>query len=88
MSTRTFGRRFAAEVGLTPLKWLNQQRLARARELLETTDLGHGGGAERAGQRGQPAPALSPGAGDDPGGVPAYLSGQHRAEAVEQLITG
>jgi AraC family transcriptional activator FtrA len=39
MSTRTFGRHFALEVGVTPLKWLNQQRLGRARELLETTDL-------------------------------------------------
>jgi len=39
MSTRTFGRRFADEVGTTPLKWLNAQRLARARELLETTGL-------------------------------------------------
>ncbi|MBR7672859.1 DJ-1/PfpI family protein, partial [Streptomyces daliensis] len=38
-STRTFGRWFAREVGTTPLKWLNQQRVARARELLETTDL-------------------------------------------------
>ncbi|WP_435864381.1 helix-turn-helix domain-containing protein [Streptomyces phaeochromogenes] len=49
MSTRTFGRRFAAEVGVTPLKWLNQQRLARARELLETTDLGVDTVAERSG---------------------------------------
>ncbi|MDQ1051892.1 GlxA family transcriptional regulator [Streptomyces sp. V4I2] len=49
MSTRTFGRRFAAEVGVTPLKWLNQQRLARARELLETTDLGVDAVAERSG---------------------------------------
>ncbi|MDA2809285.1 helix-turn-helix domain-containing protein [Nocardiopsis sp. RSe5-2] len=39
MSTRTFGRRVAEQVGTTPLKWLNGQRLARARELLETTDL-------------------------------------------------
>ncbi|WP_051744824.1 GlxA family transcriptional regulator [Streptomyces yerevanensis] len=39
MSTRTFERYFAREVGTTPLRWLNQQRLARARELLETTDL-------------------------------------------------
>lgn len=39
MSTRTFGRRFRAHVGTTPLKWLNRQRLARARELLEATDL-------------------------------------------------
>jgi len=49
MSTRTFGRRFAAEVGVTPLRWLNQQRLARARELLETTDLGVDAVAERSG---------------------------------------
>ncbi|MPY59944.1 helix-turn-helix domain-containing protein [Streptomyces spongiae] len=39
MSVRTFERHFAREVGTTPLKWLNQQRVARARELLETTDL-------------------------------------------------
>lgn len=39
MSLRTFGRHFAERVGATPLNWLNQQRLARARELLETTDL-------------------------------------------------
>jgi transcriptional regulator GlxA family with amidase domain len=39
MSSRTFGRHFASLVGATPLNWLNQQRLALARELLETTDL-------------------------------------------------
>ncbi|NGO71560.1 GlxA family transcriptional regulator [Streptomyces boncukensis] len=39
MSTRTFGRVFVREVGVTPLKWLNRQRVARARELLESTDL-------------------------------------------------
>lgn len=49
MSNRTFGRRFAAEVGATPLQWLNRQRLARARELLETTDLGVDVVAERSG---------------------------------------
>ncbi|MFI9585685.1 GlxA family transcriptional regulator [Streptomyces sp. NPDC052236] len=49
MSTRTFGRHFAYEVGATPLKWLNQQRLARARELLETTDLPVDTVAERSG---------------------------------------
>ncbi|MGP3928242.1 GlxA family transcriptional regulator [Streptomyces sp. 8N616] len=49
MSTRTFGRHFAREVGTTPLKWLNRQRLARARELLETTDLPVDAVAERSG---------------------------------------
>ncbi|WP_425578095.1 GlxA family transcriptional regulator [Streptomyces albiaxialis] len=39
MSTRSFGRHFAGETGTTPLKWLNRQRLARARELLESTEL-------------------------------------------------
>ncbi|MEV0612680.1 helix-turn-helix domain-containing protein [Nonomuraea sp. NPDC050404] len=49
MSLRTFGRHFAREIGATPLRWLNQQRLARARELLETTDLTIDAVAERSG---------------------------------------
>ncbi|MCI2422087.1 helix-turn-helix domain-containing protein [Saccharopolyspora sp. K220] len=49
MSNRTFGRRFAEQVGTTPLKWVNRQRLARARELLETTDLTIDVVAERSG---------------------------------------
>ncbi|QIS16634.1 GlxA family transcriptional regulator [Nocardia arthritidis] len=39
MSERTFIRKFKAEVGTTPRRWLDAQRAARARELLETTDL-------------------------------------------------
>lgn len=39
-SARTFARRFTAETGTTPLKWLNAARVDRARELLETTALG------------------------------------------------
>ncbi len=39
MSERTFARRFVAETGTTPHKWLVQQRVLRARELLEQTDL-------------------------------------------------
>ena len=35
VSERTFGRRFLAETGTTPLRWLATQRLAVARELLE-----------------------------------------------------
>ena len=39
MSERTFARRFSAETGTTPGKWLLTQRLHRARELLESSDL-------------------------------------------------
>lgn len=39
MSERTFARRFAAETGTTPHKWLNQQRILAARNLLEQSDL-------------------------------------------------
>ena len=39
MSVRTFTRRFRDEVGLSPLQWLTHQRVERARQLLEETDL-------------------------------------------------
>ncbi|WP_409237863.1 helix-turn-helix domain-containing protein [Streptomyces sp. PA5.6] len=39
MSPRTFYRRLHAATGTTPLRWLLNQRLARAQSLLETTDL-------------------------------------------------
>ncbi|AOR30327.1 AraC family transcriptional regulator [Streptomyces fodineus] len=39
MSLRTFARRFTDEVGLSPGRWLIQQRVARARHLLEASDL-------------------------------------------------
>jgi transcriptional regulator GlxA family with amidase domain len=39
MSLRTFARRFRDEVGTSPGRWLIQQRVARARELLESSDL-------------------------------------------------
>jgi transcriptional regulator GlxA family with amidase domain len=38
-AARTFARRFLAETGTTPLRWLAAQRLDEARRLLETTDL-------------------------------------------------
>ncbi|MBC6450262.1 helix-turn-helix domain-containing protein [Actinokineospora xionganensis] len=37
MSERTFARRFVAETGTTPLKWLSMQRVLHARTLLEET---------------------------------------------------
>ncbi|GAA4670359.1 MULTISPECIES: GlxA family transcriptional regulator [Amycolatopsis] len=40
MSERTFARRFAAETGTTPHKWLSMQRVLHARTLLEETRLG------------------------------------------------
>ncbi|ARF56503.1 GlxA family transcriptional regulator [Streptomyces gilvosporeus] len=39
MSVRTFTRRFREEVGMSPVQWLTQQRVERARQLLEETDL-------------------------------------------------
>lgn len=38
VSPRTLARRFATEVGTTPKAWITAQRIALARELLETTD--------------------------------------------------
>jgi transcriptional regulator GlxA family with amidase domain len=38
-SERTFARRFRAETGTTPLRWLHAQRIDRARRLLERSDL-------------------------------------------------
>jgi AraC family transcriptional regulator, transcriptional activator FtrA len=37
MSTRTFHRRFLAITGMPPLKWINEERLRRAHDLLETS---------------------------------------------------
>lgn len=39
MSVRTFTRRFREEVGVSPGQWLGQQRVERARQLLESTEL-------------------------------------------------
>ncbi|WP_245717827.1 helix-turn-helix domain-containing protein [Nocardia miyunensis] len=38
VSQRTLMRRFAEETGTTPMQWLLNARLGRARELLETTE--------------------------------------------------
>ncbi|WP_309619408.1 helix-turn-helix domain-containing protein [Salinibacterium sp.] len=38
MSSRTFARRFRADMGTTPAAWLNRQRLIRAQQLLEESD--------------------------------------------------
>jgi AraC family transcriptional activator FtrA len=49
MSDRSFARRFVAETGTTPHKWLTLQRVLRAQRLLEDTDLGIDEVAERCG---------------------------------------
>ncbi|MET4782144.1 helix-turn-helix domain-containing protein [Glaciihabitans sp. UYNi722] len=38
MSSRTFARRFRADMGTTPAAWLNRQRIIRAQHLLERTE--------------------------------------------------
>ena len=49
MSERTFARRFAAETGTTPHRWLTTQRVLRARQLLEETSLSVEDVAQRCG---------------------------------------
>ena len=49
MSVRTFTRRFRDETGLSPARWLLQQRIDHARQLLETTDLAVDAVARRSG---------------------------------------
>ncbi|MFF8727110.1 GlxA family transcriptional regulator [Streptomyces sp. NPDC015171] len=49
LAQRTFARRFVAETGTTPLRWLLTARLDRARELLESTELGVDRVAEQSG---------------------------------------
>jgi AraC family transcriptional activator FtrA len=49
MSTRTLQREFRAATGLAPHAWLIQERIARARELLESTRLPAQAIAQRAG---------------------------------------
>ena len=39
LSTRTLSRRFREQVGTTPLQWLLTERIRRAQQLLETTDM-------------------------------------------------
>jgi AraC family transcriptional activator FtrA len=39
MSERTFLRHFSAATGLAPKKWLQMERIGRAKDLLETTDV-------------------------------------------------
>ena len=62
MSGRTFARRFVAETGTTPHQWITDQRVLRARELLEETDLSIEQVARDVGlrQRGPAAPPLRP----------------------------
>jgi transcriptional regulator GlxA family with amidase domain len=49
MSDRSFARRFVAETGTTPHRWLTLQRVLHAQRLLEDTDLGVDEVAQRCG---------------------------------------
>jgi AraC family transcriptional regulator, transcriptional activator FtrA len=49
MSDRSFARRFVAETGTTPHRWLTLQRVLRAQRLLEDTDFGIDEVAQRCG---------------------------------------
>ena len=75
MSVRTFTRRFREETGLSPARWLIQQRVEHARQLLETTDLAVDAVARRAGLGTATAlrQHLQAAIGVAPSGVPAHL---------------
>lgn len=49
LAERTFARRFREELGATPAAWLTSQRVQRAQQLLEATDLGLDAVAQQAG---------------------------------------
>ena len=49
MSSRNLARHFSAVTGTSPLRWLLTQRVRRAQELLETSDLSVGQIASRSG---------------------------------------
>jgi AraC family transcriptional regulator, transcriptional activator FtrA len=49
MTPRTFARRFVAETGHSPKRWLTAQRIDHARRLLESTDLPVEAVAQRSG---------------------------------------
>ena len=89
MSERTFARRFAAETGTTPGKWLLAQRLHHARELLESSDLAVETVAARAGFG---SAALlrhhfGTAVGRGPGGVPPHVPHPGRARRLRRRAT-
>ena len=77
MSDRSFARRFVAETGTTPHRWLTLQRVLLAQRLLEDTDLGVDEVAERCGfgTRRAAAPPLPQGRRRRPGRLPPHLPG-------------
>ncbi|HEX4215897.1 MAG TPA: helix-turn-helix domain-containing protein [Candidatus Dormibacteraeota bacterium] len=77
LSPRTLIRRFQAETGLTPLRWISQQRLLVARGAVgdDRPGDGRGGGEKRAGQRRQPPPPRSTGLGTVPTGYRRAFGG-------------
>ena len=75
VSPRTFARRFLAETGTTPLKWLHAQRVLEARRLLEHTDLPVEQVASRAGFGSAPSlrEHFRRATSDDADGLPAHV---------------
>ncbi|MFI9504379.1 GlxA family transcriptional regulator [Nocardia sp. NPDC052566] len=84
LSERTLARRFHAELGGTPLRWLLTQRINRARELLECTDLPVDVVADRCGL-GSPA-NLRAHFGREVGISPSEYRRTHRASRHEVVL--
>ena len=89
MSERTFARRFAAETGTTPGKWLLAQRLHHARKLLERQRPPGRDRRHPCGLRfGRPAaPPLRGPRRRRTGGVPAYVPHPGRARGLRHVPT-
>ena len=92
MSDRSFARRFVAETGTTPHRWLTLQRVLRAQRLLEDTDLGVDEVAARVRlrQRRAAAPPLPQDRRGGAGGLPAHVRRRlaSRGRAAARPATG
>ena len=90
MSPRTFARRFKAATGTTPHRWLLDQRLQLAEELLETTALPVEVVAARVRlrQRRHPAPPLRRPARCGSRGSPAYIPLRRAPGRIEPQSVG
>jgi AraC family transcriptional regulator, transcriptional activator FtrA len=87
MSERTFLRRFQEGMGLSPLAWLQRERMFRAQELLETSDHALDGIAAQCGYRSTETfrAAFKRGLGTSPASYRARFHGKMQRKRVASL---